>query len=152
MCKAKVSWVLCIGRLVSKTDNVMHFAHLVKQASADWVEWPICPLKLTRTLIIDWIPDFFTCVVQNCAKIYVCNFKINFNKKYLPPSDSLGFVFPHVSYWSSGISTNSAAVPGPHSPLTSVWIENKNSFLFIREWTSCFPIQNPFLSERTSQS
>ena len=34
MSKAKVSWLLCIGRLVSKTDNVMHFAHLVEQASA----------------------------------------------------------------------------------------------------------------------
>ena len=34
MSKAKVSWLLCIGRLVSKTDNVMHFARLVEQASA----------------------------------------------------------------------------------------------------------------------
>ena len=33
MYKAKVSWLLCIGRLVSKTDNVMHFACLVEQAS-----------------------------------------------------------------------------------------------------------------------
>ena len=33
MPKAKVSWLLCIGRLVSKIDNVMHFAHLVEQAS-----------------------------------------------------------------------------------------------------------------------
>ena len=33
MPKAKVSWLLCIGRLVSKTDNVMHFACLVEQAS-----------------------------------------------------------------------------------------------------------------------
>ena len=33
MPKAKVSWLLCIGRLVSKTDNVMHFAGLVEQAS-----------------------------------------------------------------------------------------------------------------------
>ena len=33
MPKAKVSWLLCIGRLVSKTDNVMHFARLVEQAS-----------------------------------------------------------------------------------------------------------------------
>ena len=35
--KAKVSWLLCIGRLVSKTDNVIHFAHLVKQACVDLV-------------------------------------------------------------------------------------------------------------------
>ena len=37
MSKTKVSWLLCIGRLVSKTDNVMHFACLVKQASVDLV-------------------------------------------------------------------------------------------------------------------
>ena len=42
MSKAKVSWLLCIGRLVSKTDNVMHFARLVKQASVDSVSQPIC--------------------------------------------------------------------------------------------------------------
>ena len=37
MPKAKVSWLLCIGRLVSKTDNVIHFARLVKQACVDLV-------------------------------------------------------------------------------------------------------------------
>ena len=42
MSKAKVSWILCIGRLVSKTDNVIHFARLVKQAGVDLVSWPIC--------------------------------------------------------------------------------------------------------------
>ena len=42
MPKAKVSWLLCIGRLVSKTDNVMHFACLVKQAGVDLVSRPIC--------------------------------------------------------------------------------------------------------------
>ena len=42
MLKAKVSWLLCIGRLVSKTDNVMHFARLVKQAGVDLVSRPIC--------------------------------------------------------------------------------------------------------------
>ena len=47
MSKAEVSWLLCIGRMVSKTDNVMHFAHLVKQASVDLVSdlfglWAIC--------------------------------------------------------------------------------------------------------------
>ena len=26
-----------MGRLVSKTDNVMHLAHLVKQVGADWI-------------------------------------------------------------------------------------------------------------------
>ena len=40
MSKAKVSWLLCIGRLVSKIDNVMHFVRLVKQASVDSVsDW-----------------------------------------------------------------------------------------------------------------
>ena len=42
MSKAKVSWLLCIGRLVSKTDNVMHFASLVKQASVDSVSQSNC--------------------------------------------------------------------------------------------------------------
>ena len=37
MFEAKVSWLLCIGILVSKTDNVMHFAHLVKQVSVDCI-------------------------------------------------------------------------------------------------------------------
>ena len=37
MSKTKVSWLLCIGKLVSKTDNAMHFARLVKQASVDFV-------------------------------------------------------------------------------------------------------------------
>ena len=36
MLEAKVSWLLCFGRLVSKIDNVMHFARLVKQASVDY--------------------------------------------------------------------------------------------------------------------
>ena len=40
MLEAKVSWLLCIGRLVSKTENVMHFAQLVKQPSVDSVsDW-----------------------------------------------------------------------------------------------------------------
>ena len=44
MLEAKVSWLLCIGWLVSKTDNVMHLPRLVKQASADrmccsWFTW-----------------------------------------------------------------------------------------------------------------
>ena len=38
--EAKVSWFLCIGTLVSKRDNVMHFAHLVKQVSVDCTLWP----------------------------------------------------------------------------------------------------------------
>ena len=29
--------LLCIGRLVFKTDNIMHLAHLVKQVSVDYV-------------------------------------------------------------------------------------------------------------------
>ena len=37
MFEAKVSWLLYIGTLVSKTDNVMHFAHLVKHVSVDCI-------------------------------------------------------------------------------------------------------------------
>ena len=37
MSKAKVSCLLCLGRLVSRPDNVMHFACLVKQTSVDLV-------------------------------------------------------------------------------------------------------------------
>ena len=39
MLKAKVLWLFCISRLVSKTDNVIHFACLVKQASVDLVSY-----------------------------------------------------------------------------------------------------------------
>ena len=39
MSEAKVSWLLCIGKLVSKADNVMHFAHFVNQVSIDHVLW-----------------------------------------------------------------------------------------------------------------
>ena len=37
MSQAKVSRLLCIGTLVSKIDNVMHFAQLVKQESVDHI-------------------------------------------------------------------------------------------------------------------
>ena len=37
MSEAKVSWLLSNGKLVSKTDNVMHFARLVKQVCVDLV-------------------------------------------------------------------------------------------------------------------
>ena len=47
MSEAKVSWLLCIGILVSETDNVIHFAHLVKQASVDYV-------FMIKILIIAW--------------------------------------------------------------------------------------------------
>ena len=33
MLEAKVSWLLCIGRLVSKTDNVMHLLHMLGKTS-----------------------------------------------------------------------------------------------------------------------
>ena len=35
MSKAKISRLLSIGILVSETDNVIHFAYLVKQVSVD---------------------------------------------------------------------------------------------------------------------
>ena len=47
MSEAKVSSLLCIGKLVSKADNVIHFAHLVKQVSVDHV-------FMTKILLIDW--------------------------------------------------------------------------------------------------
>ena len=47
MFEAKVWWILCIGRLVSKTDNVIHFAHLVKQVSVDCI-------LMTKILLIAW--------------------------------------------------------------------------------------------------
>ena len=37
MSEAKISWFLRIGILVFKTDNVIHFANLVKQVSVDYV-------------------------------------------------------------------------------------------------------------------
>ena len=37
MSENKVWGLLYIGRLVSKTDNVMHLAHLVKQVGADYI-------------------------------------------------------------------------------------------------------------------
>ena len=53
MPKAKVSWLLCIGRLVSKTDNVIHFARLVKQAGVDLVSRPICLYGAYISISID---------------------------------------------------------------------------------------------------
>ena len=47
MYEAKVSWLLCVGKLVSKADNIMHFAHLVKQVSVDHV-------FMTKILFIAW--------------------------------------------------------------------------------------------------
>ena len=47
MFEAKVWWILCIGLLVSKTDNVIHFAHLVKQVSVDCI-------FMTKILLIAW--------------------------------------------------------------------------------------------------
>ena len=47
MFEAKVWWILCIGVLVSKTDIVMLFAHLVKQVSVDCI-------FITKILLIAW--------------------------------------------------------------------------------------------------
>ena len=47
MPEAKVPWLLCIGILVSETDNIMHFAHLVKQVSDDYV-------FMIKILLITW--------------------------------------------------------------------------------------------------
>ena len=45
MSVAKISWFLCIGILVSKTDNDIHFAHLEKQVGVEYV-------FMTKILII----------------------------------------------------------------------------------------------------
>ena len=37
MSKVNAWWFLCIDRLVSETDNVMHFQPLAKQANVDLV-------------------------------------------------------------------------------------------------------------------
>ena len=47
MSEAKVSWLLCIGILLSETDKVMHFTHLVKQVSVDYV-------FMIKILLITW--------------------------------------------------------------------------------------------------
>ena len=47
MSEAKISWLLCIGILVSETDNIIDFAHLVKQVSVDYV-------FMTKILLIAW--------------------------------------------------------------------------------------------------
>ena len=47
MSEAKVSRPLCIGKLVLKADNVMHFAHFVMQVSVDHV-------SMTKILLIAW--------------------------------------------------------------------------------------------------
>ena len=47
MSQAKISWFLFIGILVSKTDNVIHFAHLLRQVSVDYV-------FMIKILIIAW--------------------------------------------------------------------------------------------------
>ena len=47
MFEAKVSWLLWIEILVSETDNVMHFVHLVKQVSVDCI-------FMTKILLIAW--------------------------------------------------------------------------------------------------
>ena len=47
MSETKEPWLLCIGRLISKPDNVMHLAHLVKQVSVDYV-------VMTKILLIVW--------------------------------------------------------------------------------------------------
>ena len=58
-----VSWFLCIGRLVSKTDNVMHFVCLVNPSSVDLVSQPICLLwRAESCCYIKWFhtSDCFT--------------------------------------------------------------------------------------------
>ena len=51
--KAKVSWLLYLGRMASKIDNVIHFACFVTQVIVDLVSWLICEaLHFPRCLFI----------------------------------------------------------------------------------------------------
>ena len=61
------SWLLCIGRLISKTDNIMHFACLVKPAGVDLVSWltylfgghtSTCQVSLERKALDSWTSDY----------------------------------------------------------------------------------------------
>ena len=54
MPKAKVSWLLCIVRLVSKTDNAMHFTLLVKQASVDFTSHLYFIIDCLRPKFVFW--------------------------------------------------------------------------------------------------
>ena len=47
MSKARVFWLLCIGRLVSKTDNILHLAHLAKQVGVYYI-------LMTKILLTAW--------------------------------------------------------------------------------------------------
>ena len=89
MSKAKVSWLLCIGRLVSKIDNAMHFARLIKQVSVDLVSQSICLLWRSeswcyiggeffimevRLFIIIMIPYPLLTSVQKCFQWIIWRF------------------------------------------------------------------------------
>ena len=92
MPKAKVSWLLCIGRLVSKTDNVMHFARLLEQASATgcWslhverivldlrseAAWVLIPLGV----ILPLLPILSICEKLQCQKKWYHHFCESFQR------------------------------------------------------------------------
>ena len=48
MSEAKISQFLCMRILISNTDNVIHFPHLVKQVNVDYV-------FMIKILIIIWV-------------------------------------------------------------------------------------------------
>ena len=77
MSEVKVSWLPCIGKLVSKADNVMHFAHLVKQVSVDNV-------FMTKILLIAWLnrQGIIYCAMKLYVEIKLC--QIDLFDKHLP--------------------------------------------------------------------
>lgn len=82
------SWLLCIGRLISKTDNIMHFACLVKPAGVDLVSWltylfgghtSTCQVSSERFLN-QWLSGWVSLKVRMMfgVKIFDANIDINF--------------------------------------------------------------------------
>ena len=49
--EAKVSWFLCLGRLVSKIDNAMHLLHLIGKTSK-WAADNYCSTTIVHCLLL----------------------------------------------------------------------------------------------------
>ena len=136
------SWLLCLSRLVSKIDNVMHCAHLVKQASVDWmVTQPMSffgGLYIVHCLM--WIGT-----VRTYGKVYLWS-----RQTFCPPMGlselvilrlPYGFIcvvvaddhwwpghkvmIAHVSHRSYHVTTHWAKAPHGYAPLlhTSFWLK-----------------------------
>ena len=103
MSNTKVPWLLCIGRLVSKTDSVMSFAHLVKQAS------------------VDLVLDLFVYYRLEC-ELFVCSWGFQIYKTYSlhptwnPVVVSTGNVVTAVSGYGQEITFIHILTAPPSSP------------------------------------